>query len=55
MESDALHRKVRHNEDARDGWNPIGHLLRHRAALQGGGHVARPGSFSMKMEFDYKA
>ncbi|WP_325100567.1 MULTISPECIES: RHS repeat-associated core domain-containing protein [unclassified Delftia] len=47
IERDALHREVRRSQGAlssRYDWDPAGRLLRHRAALQGSGHVARPGS-----------
>jgi YD repeat-containing protein len=49
MERDALHREVRRSQGAlssRYDWDPAGRLLRHRAALQGSGHVIRPGSGS---------
>lgn len=56
IERDALHREVRRSQGAlssRYDWDPAGRLLRHRAALQGSGHVARPGSSNATLERGY--
>ncbi|MXN29586.1 DUF6531 domain-containing protein, partial [Delftia sp. CH05] len=56
MERDALHREVRRSQGAlssRYDWDPAGRLLRHRAALQGSGHVIRPGNSNATLERGY--
>ncbi|WP_374008412.1 hypothetical protein [Delftia lacustris] len=56
MERDALHREVRRTQGAlssRYDWDPAGRLLRHRAALQGSGHVIRPGNSNATLERGY--
>ncbi|XJC77828.1 hypothetical protein ACHFCA_14370 [Delftia tsuruhatensis] len=56
IERDALHREVRRSQGAlssRYDWDPAGRLLRHRAALQGSGHVIRPGNSNATLERGY--
>lgn len=56
MERDALHREVRRSQGAlssRYDGDPAGRLLRHRAELQGSGHVVRPGSSNATLERGY--
>nr|WP_269112207.1 RHS repeat-associated core domain-containing protein [Delftia acidovorans] len=56
MERDALHREVRRSQgtlSSRYDWDPAGRLLRHRAALQGSGHVIRPGNSNATLERGY--